>query len=223
VAKTTPATPPPQQPSVPNRRKFFRRSKPFQGVYYAQPGERVPTIGLDVSGGGMCILLQQPVKDPAAEMMIGAVIENKPFTIVGTIRWSDVVKVKGVDHYRYGLKLQSIADEDWDRLIQWTLESNAELVEGQSLSAAQRDALVTASTQNQISQELLNRERIDPFGENRLPLIEYNFVKYTMRQGVPYVWLKVRSRTIDKTLRTAVDHMTNILVGCEDGNLKIVD
>jgi hypothetical protein len=223
VAKTTSATTTPHQPSTPNRRKFLRRTKPFQGVYYATPGERVPLVGLDISGGGLCVLLQQPVKDLSAELMLGAVIQSKPFTVIGTVRWSDVVKVKGVDHFRYGLKLKSIADDDWDRLMLWTVENNSDFVEGASLSAAQRDALITQQTQDKIAESLLAKGRIDPFQDGKLPLIEYNFVKYTMRQGAPYVWLRVRSRCTDKTLQTVVDHMTNVLVSCDDGHTKLID
>jgi len=226
VAKTSGAAAAPPQPSAPNRRRFPRRQKPFQGVYYANPGERVPTVGLDLSGGGACLLLQQPVKDPNAELMIGAVIDQKPFTIVGRIRWSDVVKVKGVDHYRYGLQLQSIADEDWDRLMLWTLQTSGEaedLKEGAALSPEQRDALMTAETQNKIGEELVSKERVDPFQAGKLPLIEYNFVKYTMRQGVPYIMLKVRSRSTDRIKQSIEDYYTQILVGCDDGHLKILD
>lgn len=223
MAKTTSATTTPQQPSTPNRRKFFRRTKPFQGVYYATPGERVPLVGLDISGGGLCILLQQPVKDLSAELMLGAVIQAKPFTVIGTVRWSDVVKVKGVDHFRYGLKLKSIADDDWDRLMLWTVENNSDFSEGATLSAAQRDALITQHTQDKIAESLLAKGRIDPYSDGKLPLIEYNFVKYTMRQGAPYVWLRVRSRCTDKTLQTVVDHMTNVLVSTDDGHTKLID
>jgi len=223
VAKTTSATTTPQQPSTPNRRKFFRRTKPFQGVYYATPGERVPLVGLDISGGGLCILLQQPVKDLSAELMLGAVIQAKPFTVIGTVRWSDVVKVKGVDHFRYGLKLKSIADDDWDRLMLWTVENNSDFSEGATLSAAQRDSLITQQTQDKIAESLLAKGRIDPYSDGKLPLIEYNFVKYTMRQGSPYVWLRVRSRCTDRTLQTVVDHMTNVLVSTDDGHTKLID
>jgi len=233
VAKSTPATSTAKQgpakegaakeSTAPNRRKFYRRTKPFQGVFYASGGERLPLVGLDISGGGLCILLQQPIKDPGPELTLGAVIENKPFTVIGTIRWTDIVKVRGVDHYRYGLKLKSIADEDWDRLMLWTVENNADFAEGTALSAAQRDSLITQQTQGNIADSLQSRERIDPVVDGKLPLIEYNFVKYTMRQGVPYVWLKVRSRRMDRTLHTVVDHNTNVLISCDDGHIKLID
>ena len=206
-----------------NRRKFYRRSKPFQGVFYGAGGEKLPLVGLDISGGGLCILLQHPIKDGGSELTLGAVIDNKPFTVIGTVRWTDVVKVRGVDHYRYGLKLKSIADEDWDRLMLWTVENNSEFSEGTTLSAAQRDALITQQAQQKIAEELVSRERIDPVVDGRLPLIEYSFVKYTMRQGVPYVWLRVRSRRTDHTLHEAVEYKSNVLVSCDDGHIKLVE
>lgn len=192
-------------------------------MFYASGGERLPLVGLDISGGGLCILLQQAIKDPGPELTLGAVIDNKPFTVIGTVRWTDIVKVKGVDHYRYGLKLKSIADDDWDRLMLWTVENNAEFVEGMALSAAQRDALITQQTQEKIAETLQSRDRIDPIVGGKLPLIEYNFVKYTMRQGAPYVWLKVRSRRLDRTLNSVVDHHTNVLISCDDGHIKVID
>jgi hypothetical protein len=223
VAKPTPPPAGTQQPAAANRRKYYRRTKPFQGVYYASPGERVPLVGLDISGGGLCVLLQQPVKDLAADLMLGAVIDSKPFTVIGSIRWSDVVKVKGADHYRYGLKLKSIADDDWDRLMLWTVENNSDFSEGTTLSAAQRDSLVTQQTQEKITGELVERRRLDSPQNGQLPLVEYNFVKYTMRQGAPYVWLRVRSRCTDKTLHTVADYMTNVLVSCDDGHMKLIE
>ncbi len=48
-------------------------------------------------------------------------------------------------------------------------------------------------------------------------------MKYTMRQGSPYVWLRVRSRCTDRTLQTVVDHMTNVLVSTDDGHTKLID
>lgn len=223
MTRTATAAAAPSAQSAQNRRKFYRRTKPFQGVFYAAGGEKLPLVGLDISGGGLCILLQQPIKEPGPELTLGAVIDNKPFTIIGLVRWTDVVKVRGVDHYRYGLKLKSIADEDWDRLMLWTVENNADFAEGTTLSAAQRDSLITQQAQQKIAEELQARERIDAVVDGRLPLIEYSFVKYTMRQGAPYVWLRVRSRRADKTLQTVVDYKSNVLVSCDDGHIKLVE
>jgi hypothetical protein len=217
------ATGAPQPPAGPNRRKFYRRSKPFQGVYYTPPGLRVPLVGLNLSGGGMCVLFQQPFAERSPELKVGAVVHTEAFTMNGVVRWGDVVKIKGVDHFRYGLKLTSISDADWDRLMHWTIENNTDFVEGSTLSAAQRDALVTEWTQEKIAKELLARGRVDPYPAGQLPLIEYVFVRYTMRAGTPYVWLRVRSRCTDAKLRTTIDRITNVLVACNDGHLKILE
>ena len=56
-----------------------------------------------------------------------------------------------------------------------------------------------------------------------MPLIEYNFVKYTMRHGIPYVWLRVRSRCTRPNPHAITDHVTNVLIGCNDGHMKILE
>ena len=222
MAKTTTSPPVHQPTTTNNRRRFPRRAKPFQGVYYTQPGERIPTVGLDISGGGLSLLLQHPVKDLAGDLMIGAVIDDKPFSVVARVRWADTFKVKGVDHYRYGLSLSSIADKDWDRLMHWTLQHSGDLAEGATLSAEQRDAMISAEMQFKIGQALVEKERLDPFQDNKLPLIEYNFERYTMRGGIPYMLFKIRSRYSDRIHSRIEEHFTEILVGCEDGKLTVL-
>jgi len=222
VASTTAATGGSQQPAV-TRRRFFRRSKAFQGVYYAATGEHVPVVGLNASGGGFCVIFQEKFDHAPAEIRLGAVVDSEPFTMNAMIRWADVMKIKGVEHYRYGVKLTAIADRAWDRLMRWTVEDNPEFVEGATLSAAQRDALITPKTQERITGDLLRKGRIDPYEGNNLPLVEYNFIRYTMRHSTPYVWLAVRSRTTDPILHTSRDLTSNVLVGCYDGHVKFLD
>jgi PilZ domain len=113
MAKPTSSSTVPAAKTADNRRRFPRRGTPFQGVYYRQTGERIPIVGLDFSGGGLSVLVQNRIEDVASDLTIGGVIDGKPFSLSGRIRWADTVKVKGVDHFRYGVKLAQIADGDW--------------------------------------------------------------------------------------------------------------
>src|SRR6185437_4557763 len=109
MAKTTGPSPAPAPKANPqNRRRFPRRATPFQGVYYRQTGERVPIVGLDLSGGGLAILVQNRIEDTNSELTIGGVIDKKPFSFSGKLRWADTVKFKGVDHFRYGVMFAKI-------------------------------------------------------------------------------------------------------------------
>jgi hypothetical protein len=180
-------------------------------------------VGLNAGGGGFCVVFQQPFDHAPAEMRLGAVVESEAFTMNATIRWHDVMRIKGVEHHRYGVKLTAIADRAWDQLMRWTVQDNPEFVEGASLSEAQRDALITPKTQERIVADLLRKGRVDPYEDGKLPLVEYNFLRYTMRHGTPYVWLCVRSRTSDPILHTTKDQATNVLVGCYDGHIKYLD
>ena len=206
------------------RRRYPRRSKPFQGVYYTEPGDHVPTVGLDISGGGICLLVQKPISDPTQLLTLGVMVGDKPFSVVGRVLWSNVYQVKGVDHYRYGIKLSTIADADWERLMHWILDGGAGTApEGSHLTDAQRDELLASEVQSQIAEALVERERLDPPGAGRAPRIEYVFERYTMRLGTPYMAFRLHTRHSDLYKRTIEEHDTRILVGCEDGRLKVLD
>jgi len=48
-------------------------------------------------------------------------------------------------------------------------------------------------------------------------------VKYTMRQSVPWILLKVRSRVSDRIQHRIDEHFTQILVGIDDQKIKVLD
>jgi hypothetical protein len=44
-----------------NRRKFPRKRKPYRAAYSLDGTSVRTAIGLDISGGGLCILTQEPI------------------------------------------------------------------------------------------------------------------------------------------------------------------
>ncbi|MBV8244525.1 MAG: PilZ domain-containing protein [Candidatus Eremiobacteraeota bacterium] len=44
-----------------NRRKYPRKRKPYRATFSVDGQTQKPAIGLDISGGGLCVLTQEPV------------------------------------------------------------------------------------------------------------------------------------------------------------------
>ena len=211
--------------SAADRRRYPRRAKPFQAVYWPASDMRFPAVGLDIGGGGLCLLTQQPIPTEVHELSVVVLIDEKPVPVTGMVKWNDTIKYKDKDHFRYGLKLLKIADGDWDTMmnslsVQLGLGTPAN---GSVLTAKQRDQLIPARVQEQISDALIKRERLDPPQHDCLPLTEYKFEGYTMRKSVPMYKLSVRSKARNLSGRDLNEFRTTILVLVEGNGVVIAD
>lgn len=215
----------PKAPALDNRRRFPRRNKPFSAVYFPTAEARFPAVGLDIGGGGMCLLTQEPIDDRLREgLQVIALVADKPVAINASVCWNDTLKHKGRDHYRYGLRLKQIADQDWDLIMRWALDEhvgNEAPSTGTVLTATQRDSLIPFRTQRQIATALVKKARLDPTDDTRLPLVEYKFEGYTMRKNVPFYKLTVRSKKSDS--RTLEEFRTTVLVLVEGDGVLVLD
>ena len=131
------------------------------------------------------------------ELSVIALVENKPDPMTAKVTWNQGVALRGKPHYRYGMKLSKIGDKDWERLMRWTLEDAdpAKFVkEGTTLTDEQRDMLLRPHQQLRICAELARHRRLDPLHGARLPLVQYKFEGYTMRDSVPMYKFTVRSK-----------------------------
>lgn len=186
---------------------------------------RFPAVGLDIGGGGLCLLTQQPIPGEVSELSVVVLIDEKPVPVTGMVKWNDTIKYKDKDHFRYGLKLLKIADGDWDSMmnsmsVQMGLSTP---VNGSILTAKQRDQLIPARVQEQISDALIKRERLDLPHADCLPLTEYKFEGYTMRKSVPMFKLTVRSKKRNITGRDLNEFRTTILVLIEGNGVVVAD
>ncbi len=186
---------------------------------------RFPAVGLDIGGGGLCLLTQQPIPNGAAELSIVVLVDERPVPITGMVKWTDTIKYKEKDHYRYGLKLLKISDTDWDSMmnalsVQIGLGTPAS---GSVLTAKQRDSLIPAAVQKEIAEALVKRERLDAPQNECLPLTEYKFEGYTMRKSVPFYKLTVRSKKRDYSGRNLQEYRTTILVLIEGNGVILAD
>lgn len=208
-----------------DRRRYPRRAKPFQAVYWPTADMRFPAVGLDIGGGGLCLLTQQPIPPEAHEVSIVVLVDEKPVPVTGLVKWTDTIKYKEKDHFRYGLKLVKISDADWDGMMN-ALSVHAGLsspTSGTVLTAKQRDELIPKAVQIQITDALVKRQRLDAPHQDCLPLTEYKFEGYTMRKSVPFYRLTVRSKMRDLTGRNLDEFRTTILVLIEGNGVVLAD
>ena len=186
---------------------------------------RFPAVGLDIGGGGLCLLTQQPIPAESKELSIVVLVDERPVPITGTLKWADTIKYKDKDHYRYGVKLTKISDADWDGMmnalsVQIGLGTPAS---GSILTAKQRDSLIPAKVQAEIAQALVKKERLDAPRHDCLPMTEYKFEGYTMRKSVPFYKLTVRSKMRNISGRDLNEFRTTILVLIEGNGVILAD
>ena len=220
-----PAPHAPAKSSPQDRRRFPRRAKPFQAVYWLAPDRRFPAVGLDISGGGICLLTQAPIPGTIRDLSIVVLVQEKPVPFTGVLKWADTITYKDREHYRYGIKLAQIADGDWDGMMN-ALGVQAELgapASGSVLTAKQRDTLIPAKVQVDITAALVNKQRLDAPQADCLPLTEYKFEGYTMRKGVPFYRLTVRSKRRASGGASLSEFRTTILVPVEGTGVILAD
>jgi hypothetical protein len=205
-----------------SRRNFPRLRKLLHAAYFNAENTKFPAFVLNIGGGGLCILTREPLTPDIDSIPVVTLIEDEPLQLAGVIRWRDTVPVKGKEHYLYGLKLQQISDRDWERMMNFSIVGGVGDVKiGEILSATQRDMMITSEEQLLIARLLVDNERLQPFADERLPLIEYTFGGYAMSDGTPFYKLTIRSR--DQRGGDTVEFHSDVLVGIESTKVQLLE
>lgn len=223
------STAPPAAKSGANRRIYPRRTKPFRAMFFGQEQERKPALGLDISGGGLLLLTKDQLQHQGVDVPVVVLIGDRPVQIAARVKWAGKKLHRGEEHFIYGLKLSKVADHEWDRIMEWTLEEAAvgnpalaDLKVGSILTTVQRDSLIPVARQVEIAKSLAQKGRLDPIEGNRLPLVEYKFEGYKMRSGIPYYKLAVRSKKTEKD-RSHTEYRTSVLARIESPGVVVLD
>jgi hypothetical protein len=161
-----------------NRRKFPRKRKPYRAAYSLDGKATRPAIGLDISGGGLCMLTQeQVVKD---EFEVRAELETRPVRMRCKTVWKDTVQHQGRQVWRYGMRFIGIPADDWDAIIRYTTdkpvaESNKAADELTTVKMTPDDTarLLPKELQQRLLNMLVERRRLAPLGERQTPLVQY--------------------------------------------------
>jgi hypothetical protein len=161
-----------------NRRKFTRKRKPYRASYTLDGTSTRPAIGLDISGGGLCVLTQEPVARD--EFEVRAQLDERHLRVRAKIVWHDNVQHQGRKVWRYGLRFTGITADDWDAIIRYTAdrpvaESNKAQEELASVRMTPDDTarLLPKELQNRLLSMLVDRRRLAPLDERVTPLVQY--------------------------------------------------
>ena len=161
-----------------NRRKFPRKRKPYRAAYSLDGTSTRPAIGLDISGGGLCILTQEPVGRD--EFEVRAQIEERNVRMRAKTVWHDNVQHQGRKVWRYGMRFTGIPADDWDAIIRYTTdkpvaEANKAVEELTTVRMTPDDTarLLPKELQTRLLQMLVERRRLAPLGDKTTPLVQY--------------------------------------------------
>ncbi|MHB8146020.1 MAG: PilZ domain-containing protein [Vulcanimicrobiaceae bacterium] len=162
-----------------NRRKYPRKRKPYRATVSADGGlSQKPAIGLDISGGGLCVLTQEPVGRD--EFEVRATIETRVLRMRAKAVWQDTVSHQGKSVWRYGMRFTGITADDWDAVIRYTTdkpvaETNKAQEELVTVRMTPDDAnrLLPINLQKRILEMLVERRRLAPLDAAVTPLVQY--------------------------------------------------
>ncbi|HEX3466658.1 MAG TPA: PilZ domain-containing protein [Candidatus Elarobacter sp.] len=161
-----------------NRRKFPRKRKPFRASYSFDGNAGRAAIGLDISGGGLCFLSQEPVARD--EFDVRVLLDERQLRVRVKVVWSDNVQHQGRTVWRYGTRFTGIPADDWDAIIRYTTdrpvaESNKAQDELATVRMTPDDTarLLPGELQRKLLQLLVDRGRLAPLDERVTPLVQY--------------------------------------------------
>ena len=183
-----------------NRRRFIRRRTPYAAQAIFSKGAS-SLIGLDLSGGGACVLCK--IEPP--EQIFGLKIRLEESVISARVEqvWSDKVTHRGNIVMRIGLRFIGISADDWDRVIRWskllaTEEANKaqdELVEVR-MDAEDAARLLPKKVQDTIVEALVSRCRLTEPSPGAAPLIQFFYSGIVKKKDHSYHRVAVDSRII---------------------------
>jgi hypothetical protein len=161
-----------------NRRKFPRKRKPYRAAYSIDGKSQRAAIGLDIGGGGVCILTQEPVGHD--EFEVRAEIDGRQVRMRAKLVWHDNVQHQGRKVFRYGMRFTGIPADDWDAIIRYTTdkpvaESNKAQEELTAVRMTPDDTarLLPKELQSRLLRMLVERRRLAPLDDRVTPLVQY--------------------------------------------------
>jgi hypothetical protein len=161
-----------------NRRKFPRKKKPYRAAYSLDGKATRPAIGLDISGGGLCILTQEAVQ--REEFEVRAQIDERQVRLRAKTVWQDNVQHQGRTVWRYGMRFTGIPADDWDAIIRYTTDkpvadTNKAQEELTTVRMTPDDTarLLPKELQTRLLQLLVDRRRLAPLDPKVTPLVQY--------------------------------------------------
>lgn len=186
-----------------NERKYPRKRKPYRASYSVDGKTQKPAIGLDISGGGCCVLTQESVKETDFDLLVA--IEDRTVRFRAKVCWTDSVTHQGRKVFRYGMQFTGIAADDWDAVIRYTTdkpvaESNkaAEELARVRMTPDDTARLLPLALQNRLLSMLVQRGRLAPLDDRQTPLVQYFYSGIVRHENKPMHKLIIQSKYISR-------------------------
>ena len=184
-----------------NKRKYPRKRRPYVAAYSLDGKTQKPAIGLDLSGGGCCILTQENVA--SKEFELRAKIDDRTVRLRAKTVWADNVTHQGRRVWRYGMQFTGIPADDWDAIIRYTTDKA--MVEGNKaqddltkvrLTPDDTARLLPHALQNRLLTMLVQRGRLAPLDDKVTPLVQYFYSGIVKHEGRPMHRLAIQSKVV---------------------------
>lgn len=161
-----------------NRRKFPRKRKPYRAAYSLDGKAQRAAIGLDISGGGICLLTQEPIA--REEFEVRAQLDEHQVRMRAKTVWHDNVQHQGRKVWRYGMRFTGIPADDWDAIMRYTTDkpvadANKAQDELTAIKMTPDDTarLLPKELQGRLLRMLVERRRLAPLDDRVTPLVQY--------------------------------------------------
>ncbi len=184
-----------------NRRKFPRKRKPYRASYSVDGVAQRPAIGLDISGGGLCILIQESA--PKDEFEIRATLDDRNIRLRAKTVWQDNVTHHGKTVFRYGMRFTGIPADDWDAIIRFTTDKPvAETNKAQDdlttvrMTPDDTARLLPKALQTKLLRMLVERRRLAPINPSVTPLVQYFYSGVVRHQDKVMHRLTIQSKVV---------------------------
>jgi hypothetical protein len=210
-----------------NKRKYPRKRRPYRAAYSLDGKTQKPAIGLDLSGGGCCILLQENVTQKEFELR--AQIDDRMVRLRAKTVWQDNVTHQGRKVWRYGMQFTGIPADDWDAIIRYTTdkpvaESNKAVEDLTRVRLTPDDTarLLPLALQTRLLQMLVQRGRLAPLDDRTNPLVQYFYSGIVKHEGKPMHRLLIQSKVVDDDAHTSQMYETQFVFDDTGSNIGVL-
>ena len=146
-----------------NRRRYPRVKRNFDVESSLGRDDRSRVQGVDLSGGGMCLISQDVLPNAIFDARIN--LDSRLIGLKVLPIWNAVVHADGKDVRYHGLQFVAVDAEDWVAIIHWITGedlSKLERLEELTLNPVEVVKFLPSEFRKRLLNELEKRSRLDP-------------------------------------------------------------
>ncbi|MBV8424840.1 MAG: PilZ domain-containing protein [Candidatus Eremiobacteraeota bacterium] len=146
-----------------NRRRYPRIKKDYDAEYSIGGDHWLPLHGVDLSGGGMCVVSEHLIANVTFDVRMNLNGRNVRLSVHPV--WNTTTNYKGKLLPTYGLQFIRISAEDWEAMIQWITGDDPTKAEDHAavhMNDFEVDHMIPADFRKRLLRELTSRSRFNP-------------------------------------------------------------